>query len=44
VLSRLETLVRQYPEHWFNFIPLNPVAQRENTQVPATAASVAGPI
>jgi predicted LPLAT superfamily acyltransferase len=24
VLTRLETLVRQHPTHWFNFLPLNP--------------------
>lgn len=24
VLGQLETLVRQYPLHWFNFLPLNP--------------------
>jgi predicted LPLAT superfamily acyltransferase len=28
VLSQLETLVRQYPLLWFNFLPLNPVAPR----------------
>ncbi|HWA08915.1 MAG TPA: hypothetical protein VG838_05550 [Opitutaceae bacterium] len=26
VLSHLETVVRQYPELWFNFLPLNPIA------------------
>lgn len=26
VLTRLDALVRQYPFQWFNFIPLNPVA------------------
>lgn len=25
VLAQLETLVRQYPMQWFNFVPLNPV-------------------
>ena len=24
VLGQLETLVRQYPALWFNFVPLNP--------------------
>jgi predicted LPLAT superfamily acyltransferase len=26
VLSQLETLVRQHPYLWFNFLPLNPEA------------------
>jgi hypothetical protein len=27
VLTHLESLVRQYPMLWLNFLPLNPVAQ-----------------
>jgi predicted LPLAT superfamily acyltransferase len=42
VLTRLETLVRQHPYHWFNFIPLNPVASTRNVKAAATL-STAGP-
>jgi predicted LPLAT superfamily acyltransferase len=38
VLSQLETLVRQHPLLWFNFLPLNPVAPRA---VPSPAESEA---
>lgn len=36
VLNRLEALVRQHPYHWFNFIPMNPIA-------PATPAPTLAP-
>lgn len=42
VLSRLETLVRQHPELWFNFLPLSP-AVTGGVENPATASATRGP-
>lgn len=38
VLLELETLVRQHPYLWFNFLPLNPVAPAASPEIAATAA------
>lgn len=48
VLQRAETLVRQYPRLWFNFLPLNPAVEEtkgrrldEATRAPADAGPCA---
>ncbi len=44
VLRRLESLVRKHPYDWFNFLPLNPVADDASPQIPATAHAHRGQI
>jgi predicted LPLAT superfamily acyltransferase len=34
VLARLETLVRQHPMLWFNFLPLNPEVTANDSSAP----------
>ncbi|HUR57760.1 MAG TPA: hypothetical protein VM029_08620 [Opitutaceae bacterium] len=41
VLERLESLVRQHPHLWFNFLPLNPTAPAP-AKLPATAPVASG--
>jgi predicted LPLAT superfamily acyltransferase len=38
VLIRLEALVRQHPYHWFNFLPMNPLAPATPAQTLESAA------
>ena len=40
VLTRFEALVRQHPYHWFNFLPMNPIASAA-ASAPTTAATPA---
>jgi predicted LPLAT superfamily acyltransferase len=40
VLNQLETLVRQHPYQWFNFLPLNPVAPAVHRAAPRHATHV----
>jgi predicted LPLAT superfamily acyltransferase len=43
VLTRFEALVRQHPYHWFNFLPMNPVAERGAPDLAATPIAAHGP-
>lgn len=38
VLTQLESLVRQYPHLWFNFLPLNPTAPEPSQRVAGSLA------
>jgi len=44
VLARAETLVRQYPHLWFNFLPLNPAPAEAKGQRPVEATGAAADV